>query len=132
MSTKDEALTKVVNADAVYVNGAINKIIFVLGVTAAKQQLVAAAPFFGYPIISPLVDFFLNKIGAIFYEVLAHQATFVIIDLQTGKELEEYSAARMELSRALTTGNQEAADVARSKFKETFTRLVHADGSAPL
>lgn len=105
--------------------GAIN-----IGMKAAKIAATAAAPFLGWPVISQLVDYVLNKIGDYFYVWIAEHSTFLIIDMQTEAEKKAYLQSVVDLQKAQTSGDQNAIDQAHKKLKEDLARLVRWDGSA--
>ena len=112
----------------------INKILEVaimdVGVRLAKAAAVAELPFLGWPGISQVFDYLLQKIGRYFYLGGAQFATFNIIDAQIRGELGAVNEVIPELQRAIESGDPEAIKKAEEEFKKRYADLIRSNGEA--
>ena len=101
-----------------------------LGTRAASVAAKTAVPVLRLPILSQLTDLVVDRVGDFIYKFFAEHATFIVIDLQTIKEKNDYLASVDRLKAAQATGDTHAIDEARKKFKDDLARLIHWDGHA--
>lgn len=118
------------NPIATVINKAL-RIIVDLGVGSIKAALVVQAPWLGWPVVSNVVDYFLNAFGDRFYIYLAQHETLLVIKFQTKAEKDTYVSAMDEFKTVLPGGDREAIEAARKKAEDALARLIHWDGSAP-
>lgn len=119
-----------------FLKGIVNDVV----IAAAKAAAMAAIPWLAWPVISQLFDALLNWIGDYIYTAMAEWSTVGVIDVQTWIENSDYKTAVTQLADARneaiknlraagTSGDQDAINAAKQKFKDTFQNLVHWDGS---
>jgi hypothetical protein len=100
---------------------------------AALRAAVAAVPFLGMPIINPVFIFLATTLAKLIYKELALQLSFTIIDIETQKELKEYTDAKDKFKDVLSSpvqnypseGERNAAlQKARDEFKAKTRDLI--------
>lgn len=117
-----------INKPAETVN-AVLKVVVDTGINAARVAAISAEPWLGLPVISQLFSFFLGKLESYLYKTMADYATFTVIDLQTGSELQDFNNAAATLKLAQSQGDLSAITKARNDFKASLGKLVRWDGS---
>lgn len=118
-----------VNGTAETINGVLKTVVGT-GVDAARAAAVAEVPILGAPIISTLFGALLGWLSGYLYKALANYSTFLVIDMQTGNELDHFNQAAAALKAAQSGGDSNAIDQARLDFKNKLASLIHFDGSA--
>jgi hypothetical protein len=112
-------------------NGTIdgaNKFIGVLidaAALAAKMALVSVAPFFGWPVISQITDFFLGQLKAALYKELSNSTTFLIISIDEAAKYHAYMDELAALKKAQESGDPNDDDEALEKARKALGELIH-------
>jgi hypothetical protein len=122
--------TNTTNKTASVADSVIHSLVFDLAVKAVEADLLAAFPILNLPIIKQLQNLIVQYIAGKIYSALATMATFAIIDVQVNEEAKDAHTAIANLQLAITNGDQNEINKAKSDFTSSFQKLVHYDGSA--
>lgn len=112
------------------VNEILKIAIMDVGVNLAKAAATAEVPFLGWPVISQIFGFFLNKVAGYFYQSMAQFATFQIIDEQTRLQRQAYDDSIAAVKAAVELNDQAKIDESTKAFKEKLANLIHWNGEA--
>lgn len=117
------------NHMAAGVDGVIHVLIFDVAEKAAETYARAQVPFLNTPVISQIFSYAMKWLCGFVYVAMSNQATFTVIDLQTDHEKDQYIKAVDELKAIQKSGDQNAIDEAKRKFREKLAALIKFDGS---
>jgi hypothetical protein len=119
----------VTNQKLTTVDGIIQKAIFDVALISLEDFVYVQMPWMKLPIIKQVFTAFLNWIANFIYKYLSQVANFTVIDLQTDQEKSAYDSAVSGIKIAHISGDANALQVAKEKFKVTLGSLIHFDGS---
>ena len=88
------------------------------------KAATAQVPFLGFPIISTIFSYLVNKFANSFYAQAELFLVFKVIDFTENANQEAYSAAVVTLEAAQKTGDQNALDKAKADFSKTLADLI--------
>lgn len=105
----------------------IQALLYDLGVKMVMTYLIAQVPFLGYPLIRQIVTWVVTYVAGILYKYLDQFVVFSIIDFQTQSQAQDYLASVNKLQSAITSGDANAIEKAKSDFKTKLNTLVKFD-----
>lgn len=100
----------------------------IVGVVVSK--MVTALPFLGWPILNPILVYFVGKVFQYAYEELEREIKFLIIDAQAKARSENYKEIKSELERLLKEKglDDEETKKASLEFDERLNDLIRFPG----
>lgn len=79
----------------------IKELITEVVVKAVVKKLVTAVPFFGLPIVNPIVSFFVMKVAKILYDEMSLSLSYTMIDSKVNQQTKDYDMAVLNLKYAI-------------------------------
>ena len=103
--------------------------IFTIGLKAGRETIKTYVPFLRLPVISTLFNMLVDYFGDKIDEEIKVNITFLVVDIQTAKERDEFNKARDALKLVKDTKDQDAINKAREEFKKKLGELIRHNGT---
>lgn len=100
------------------------------GVMVVEALIIADVPWLGFPGIKQVWELFFGWLCGYFIKASQNGATFTIIDLQVGHEIDGISKALADLITAERNGDATEIQKSIQNYANAQSALTHDDGSS--